>query len=97
MFPSTVPDPPTHVQASQVGEGRVQVTWTRPAGTIDGFSISVNGEPPTDTGTTTHILTLATGSHDISVASRSSINGQTLYSATATDTVEVLGNFFQSL
>ena len=75
----------------------MQVTWTRPAGTIDGFSISVNGEPPTDTGTTTHILTLATGSHDISVASRSSINGQTLYSATATDTVEVLGNFFQSL
>ena len=75
----------------------MQVTWNRPTSIIDGFSISVNGEPPTNTGTTTHILSLTTGSHDISVASRSLINGQTLYSATATDTVEVLGNFFQRL
>ena len=74
----------------------MQVTWTRPAGSIDGLSFSVNREPP-NTGTTTGILSLATGFHDISVASLSSINGQSLYSATATDTVEVLGNFFQSL
>ena len=94
MFPSTVPDPPTNVQASQIGDGRVQVTWNRPTSTIGGFRFSVNSQSPTNlpSGTLSRTLaTLATGTHEISVVSLSTMNGHTLYSAQATDTVEVLG------
>ena len=94
MLPSTVPDPPTNVQALQVGEGQVQVTWNRPTGTIDGFSFSVNSQSPTNLPSSTlsrTLTTLATGTHEISVVSRSTMSGHTLYSAMATDTVAVLG------
>ena len=72
----------------------MQVTWTRPAGTINGFTFSVNSQSPTNLSSSTlsHTLTtLATGTHEISVVSLSTMNGHTLYSAQATDTVEVLG------
>ena len=94
LLPSTVPGPPTNVQASQAGEGQVQVTWNRPAGTISGFTFSVNSQSPTNLPSSTRsrtLTTLATGTHEISVVSRSTMNGHTLYSTQATDTVEVLG------
>ena len=93
MLPSTVPDPPTNVQASQVGEGQVQVTWNRPTSTISGFLFSVNSQSSTTipSGTSSRTLNLDTGTHDISVVSLSTMNGGQLYSTQATDTVAVLG------
>ena len=50
-LPFTVPDPPTNVQTSQVGEVRVKVTWNRPMLTstvsTSGYAIAVNNQSPT--------------------------------------------------
>ena len=71
----------------------MQVTWNRPAGTINGFTFSVNSQSPTNlpSQTFSRTLTVGTGTHEISVVSHSTMSGHTLYSAEATDTVEVLG------
>ena len=100
LLPFTVPDPPTSVQASQVGEGRVQVTWNRPTNIISGFTLSVTSQSlsttiPSESLSHT-LITIVTGTHEISVVSHSILNGHTLYSTQATDTVEVLGNLLHS-
>ena len=71
----------------------MQVTWNRPSSTINGFRFSVNSQSPTTipSGTSSRTLNLDAGTHDISVVSLSTMNGQTLYSTKAIDTVAVLG------
>ena len=92
---STVPDAPTNVEVSQVGENEVEVTWNGPASTVSGYAVVVNGQSPTTVSAQplSHSVALPPGSHSISVASLSTVQGEQLYS-TSTDAVTVLGEFF---
>ena len=92
-LPQFLAHAPTNIQASQVGEGQVQVTWTGP---IDRYYQWIQIQPVTysnlPSGTLSRTFTLGTGSHVISVVSLSTMNEHLeLYSAKATDTVEIQG------